>query len=140
MTGGAQQPDDAKTLVEDDLDLEAFFNRHQDHILDKLEECEETAEKAKSNRDMIFFAESLPIIDGLIQVGTTRDEYKKALARIRADWGEEIEPANVISALTFLYVARRGQEIAEYGGAKKPRDKTLWNRITARVKKLEPEP
>jgi hypothetical protein len=130
---------DPKELVEDFLGLEPFFQRHQDHILDKLEECDEIAEKARRSKDMIFFAESLPVIDGLIQVGTTREEYKSALKRVREEWASDVEPAHLISALTFLYVADRGKEIAEgKRKAKKARDLTVWRRIDARVHKLEP--
>jgi predicted RNase H-like nuclease (RuvC/YqgF family) len=124
----------AKALVEKKLLLIPFFERHEDHILSKLEECDEIAEKARKNKDMIFFAESLPIIDGLIQVGTTRDEYKNALKEVGEEWGDDIA-ANVISTLTFLYVAEQGRKLAE----RHLRKKEVWDRITARVKRLEPE-
>src|SRR5437016_1861746 len=95
----------ATELVENYLKLGTFFNRHRDHILDKLEECDEIAQSANAHQAMIFFAESLPIIDGLIQVGTTRQEYRDALEEVKAEGktlGPLVEPAQVVSVLTFL--------------------------------------
>src|SRR5579862_8563053 len=77
---------EAEKVFEKYLGLSTFFKRHQDLILDKLQECYETADKApRRRRRMIFFAESLPIIDGLIQIGTTRKEYSDALEKVKEE-------------------------------------------------------
>jgi hypothetical protein len=127
--------EEAKKIFEEYLKLSTFFKRHQDLILDKLEESDEVAEEAPSRKIMIFFAESLPIIDGLIQIGTTRKEYDEALKKVGeeiAGWRAQdktsaalpsegqavaaappLDPRNYISALTFEYVVARGLHLAE---------------------------
>ena len=131
--------DDSSRAVENYLNLGDFFRRHRDHILDKLEECDSVAQQAEKNQDMIFFAESLPIINGLIHVGTTREELNKAIEWVKQNWGDKVDPLIVLSALTFIYVAETGAALAENppteAGAK-VRDRVVWNRINARVKKL----
>ncbi|HLW80206.1 MAG TPA: hypothetical protein VKU44_11475 [Terriglobia bacterium] len=128
----------AADLFENYLKLTPFFTRHQDYILEKLEECERVVESAQRNQNMIFFAESLPIIDGMIQVGTKRAAYDDALRRIQRQlhkWGKDVDPANVISILAFVHVANRGEEIAQAKGAD---TLAIWRRIKARVESFVP--
>ncbi len=130
---------DPSRAVENYLNLGDFFRRHRDHILDKLEECDSVAQQAEKNQDMIFFAESLPIINGLIHVGTTREELNKAIEWVKQNWGDKVDPLIVLSALTFIYVAETGAALAENPSTEagaKVRDREVWNRINARVKKL----
>lgn len=134
--------------------LESFLKRHESHILARLEECDKSAQAVeKKSQDMIFFAESLPIINGLVHVGTTREELERAkglvqaeqadLARTKRHAGgaaspqqESPDPEIVLSALVFVEVAARGKKKADQG--KDPIKKEIWNRIEARVKKLVP--
>jgi len=128
----------AADLFENDLKLTEFFTRHQDYILEKLEQCERVVESAQRNQNMIFFAESLPIIDGMIQVGTKRAAYDGALRRIKRQlpkWGKDVDPANVISILAFVHVANRGEEIAKAKGAD---TLAIWRQIKARVESFVP--
>jgi hypothetical protein len=123
----------AADLFENHLQLTPFFTRHQDYILEKLEECERIAESAQRNKNMIFFAESLPIIDGMIQVGTKRAAYDRALRMINRHlhkWGKPVDPANVISALTFIYVANSREAAARAKGEDR---QAIWGRIRTRV-------
>jgi hypothetical protein len=131
--------DDSSRAVENYLNLGDFFKRHRDHILDKLEDSDAAAQRVEKNQDMIFFAESLPIINGLIHVGTTREELNKAIDWVKQNWGDKVDPLIVLSALTFIYVAETGAELAENPPQDKDakmRDKEVWKRINARVKKL----
>lgn len=162
----ATTTEEAKEVVDSWLGLtgeDGFITRHLDHILNKLEEAHDVASRSRRNPDMVFFAESFPTIDGLVQVGTTRDEYRRAIEKVieqeraegapppasREEEAKEREQAeHVISALVFHYVARLGAIRAGVDAVKaeerpgkgllpeKERDREVWGPIWQRVLKL----
>lgn len=151
---------EAKEVVDSWLGLtsdDGFITRHLDHILNKLEEAHEIAGSRK-NADMVFFAESFPTIDGLIQVGTTSKEYQQAINKMveherSVGVNQDLTPADereqaehLISAHVFYYVARLGAinaGVTEPAEGEKnilePKTKRLpknWKPIWQRVLKL----
>jgi len=125
--------------VEEELKVEEFFDVHKEQIYKKLEECDEIAENAPTNGDMIFIAESLPIINSIIHVGTDRKKLTGASNWVRKTWGEDADPLIVLSALLFIYVANKGALRFTTGQSDEPVEgdrEEIWNRIHRRVQKL----
>jgi hypothetical protein len=118
----------AQFAVEEELQVQEFFQAHREQIFRKLEECDQIAENAPINGDMIFIAESLPLINSIIHVGSDRATLARASNWVRETWGDEADPLIVLSALLFIYVANKGAE-------EKGNDET-WKRIHERVEKL----
>jgi hypothetical protein len=126
---------DSAMVMEKLLDVREFFLTHKERIYDRLEECDRIAKNAVTNADMLFFAESLPIINGIIHVGSTREELNKATDWVRENWeGQEAQPRIVLSALLFRYVTKEGAK--EFADSTIQRKKTAWHRINDRVSRL----
>ncbi len=125
---------DSAMVAEVLLNVDGFFIAHKPLIYERLEECDQFASKALTNADMLFFAESLPIINGIINVGSTRKELNDATRWVTEHWGGgEAQPRIVLSALLFHYVTTRG---AEESVDKSKEQQETWKRIRARVGKL----
>ena len=172
--------DEAIEAVENQLDIEQYIFDNIDLIYQRMEQCEfraqimeedlckrkqdlykleqkdqngddQNAEDIECQSDMIFIAESLPIISAVIQVGSKLDNYRKAKEWVRGKL-PDADPVSVLAALTFLYIVEMGRE--EYENSteirvykftkpgKEPetvvlRDKKqdIWKRISKRVRK-----
>ncbi len=127
---------DSAIAVEVLLNVEGFFYDHRQQIFDRLEECHNIALQAISNRDMLFIAESLPIINGIIHVGSARKQLKSATRWVERNWGSgEAHPRIVLSALLFKYVTGEGAKA--FIGQNPPHEKeNVWKQIQDRVNKL----
>ena len=126
---------DSAMVMEELLDVREFFLAHKELIYQRLEECDRIAKNAVTNADMLFFAESLPIINGIIHVGSTREELNKATDWVRENWeGSEAQPRIVLSALLFRYVTKEGAKEFTNSVIQSKRD--AWNRIDERVDRL----
>ncbi len=82
---------------------EPFIERHKEQIFEKLKHFYET----EKGHEFAFIAASLPVISGIIHVGSKVDDYKEATKYIE----EKIpnaDPASVLSALTFIYLVDKG--------------------------------
>lgn len=114
-------------------------------IYERLEDCDKAAEIAgqaqtkskgknlvKTSSDMIFIAESLPIIHGIIHVAISRQSLSQAIKWIREYWGETANSLIVLSALVFTYVADKG--VADTTSDEKRAE--TWRRIAKRVQKF----
>jgi hypothetical protein len=131
----ARKEYDSTMITEVILKVEGFFSEHKQHIYDRLEECDKIANKAQSNPDMLFIAESLPIINGIIHVGSARAELNSATEWVRKHWDVgEAHPRIVLSALLFHYVMDSGVRDHENCDLSKKRE--AWERIKKRVEKL----
>lgn len=138
---------DSKQVVEEFLHLGDFFAKHKELIFEKLEKADSTAEdegsrKAGVNGDILFFAESLPVINGLLQIGAKRADQKAAEDWVRKTRGDGVDPLIVLSAMTLIYVAEAGSReahgktpAAERDATSGTRDPQVWDRILRRVKK-----
>lgn len=89
------------------------------------------SEAVKRSSDMIFIAESLPIIQGIIHVATDRKSLTQAITWIRKTWGETANSLLVLSALVFAYIAKRGASDAKFAGKHE-----AWLRIKERATKF----
>ncbi|GET36550.1 hypothetical protein [Microseira wollei] len=131
--------------VEEKLDVEDYIFEHIDLIYHKLEQCDLRAKKAENDGnqryqcDMMFIAESLPVISAIIQVGSKLENYNSAKKWVR-DELPDADAVSVLSALTFLYIVGMGQGehenstyVIEYPGLGKVNKRDIWNRISERV-------
>lgn len=135
---------DSKKVVEKLLHLREFFATHQDLIFDKLEKADENTEaltKATDagTGDLKFFEESLPVINGLLQVGVKRGDQMAAEQWVGTSHGN-VDPLIVLSALTLIWVAEAGwhaahppAEAAGPAATSRRRDPVVWDRILRRV-------
>ena len=124
----------AALIAEKYLNLEKFFNDQRSLIYERLESFHEIAERAGVNSDIVFIAEGLPIINGIINVGSKPSNYQEAVrwVRSRPTWGEEADPLLVLSALVFIYVVDRGYAEHMHDAQKM----ATWERIHDRVGRL----
>ena len=93
------------------LDVEQFIEKHLRSLFQKLEECDNYAESAPVNGDMMFMALSLPIINGVIHIASNRTTLKNAMDWVLAKWKvphKDPDPLSILSALTLIYVVGRG--------------------------------
>jgi len=127
----ANQVSQAAVLAELVLPVKKFFETYKPKIYENLEKCDEIAQKAKANGDLIFVVESLPIIYGIIHVGATREELNGAIKWVRDNWGEITNSLNVLSTLVFHYVVDRGVEEFSNNDDKAE----IWKRIKERVER-----
>ncbi|HJU56226.1 MAG TPA: hypothetical protein VJ715_16710 [Pyrinomonadaceae bacterium] len=126
---------DSAMVMERLLDVREFFLAHKDRIYSKLEDCDQIAKRAITNTDMLFFAESLPIINGIIHVGSTREDLNKATEWVRENWeGSAAQPRIVLSALLFHYVTKEG--VKEFTDSTDQSKRITWSRIDERVGRL----
>ncbi|MBU7585014.1 MAG: hypothetical protein KAF91_19255 [Nostoc sp. TH1S01] len=136
------------------------FISSNEHLIDrKLEDCDVRVFQAQkrtvkmqsgdrycmegSECDMMFIADSLPIVTGIVHVGSTVKELNDAKKWVKSIV-PDADPISVLSALTLLYVAEHGYEKyqpdntfiegAEDLGEDAKRNK-VWERIYERVKR-----
>jgi hypothetical protein len=103
-----------------------------------LEECDRFAEDADLNGDMMFIALSLPIMNGIIHVGSNRSDLRKAIEWILSKWkteNKEPDKISILSVLTLMYVVAKGWEAHKNDLGKRD----IWLRIVSRVRKLSSE-
>jgi hypothetical protein len=85
---------------------------------------------------MIFMALSLPIINGIIHVGSTRKDLVSASEWIRGKWqsmeGEKLDAIPTISALTLIYIIAKAW--SRYRND--PARHEIWDSIRDRVQML----
>jgi hypothetical protein len=123
---------DAAVVAETLLNIGDFFGTYKEQIYSKLADCDAIAARSP-NSEIIFIAESLPVINGIIQIGSTRRTLNKALNWIRASWPEEVDPLIVLSGLVFIYIVDRGEQDHLNGTEEAQR---VWKNIRKRVQKL----
>jgi hypothetical protein len=134
LSEAARKEAHAAIATETFLLVEDFFEKHKESIYERLEECDDIAKKAVAKDDMMFIAESLPIINGLIHVGSKRKDLNKAIDWVRKEWGGEADPIIVLSALVFIYIADQG--VKEFRNSEDQEERMIWTRIEKRVQKL----
>lgn len=134
LAEAARKEVNAATAAEKLLNLEEFFSRQKELVYERLEHYDKIATEAGANSDMVFIAEGLPIINGIINVGSTQHDYNEAITWVKKEWGHMADPLLVLSALVFIYVVDRGaiDHMAEEDIAKQ----ATWEHIRERVRRL----
>jgi hypothetical protein len=94
-----------------------------------------SADEAEGLDDVMFIAESLPVISGIIHVGSRPNYFKDATEWIKKEFPDaDANPASVLSALTFIYVVEKAQEYYKASGNEEKR--RIWEHICKQVKNL----
>lgn len=121
------------------LDVREFIQHQMPTLHDKLVECEEYAQSADLNDDMMFVALSLPIINGVIHIASDGRHLREAkewvVSRWKGEGNKEPDPVSILSALTLIYVVVEGWRLYKDD----PEKKELWESILNRVKILSSE-
>jgi hypothetical protein len=105
---------DAAEQVVVRLGIEKFIEQQWEKIATKLDECDEYAVAAKNfGGDMIFISMAIPLVNGIIHVGSTRDKLTATTNWIAKVWRQaslayDPERIPVISALTLIYLITKG--------------------------------
>lgn len=98
----------AKEAVENQLHVDDFINERKEEIYAKLEDNHRRAMLVEDDsRGLMFIAESLPLISGIIYVGSTLKNFNDAINWVRKSL-PNADPASVLSALTFFYIVEKG--------------------------------
>lgn len=135
------------------LGVDDFISDNEDLIYRKLEDCDIRAFKAQTipsgdrcmegyECDMMFIADSLPIVTGIVHVGSTLNELNAAKGWVRNSV-PDADPISVLSALTLVYIAEHGYQKYQQDNTliknaedlgKDASRKEVWKRIYTRVK------
>lgn len=121
----------------DRLKLPAFFEEHPDYLQtvhNRLEEIDDEAVNAKVKGEMTFMALSLPLTNGIIHIGSNRRGLREAVDWARVNWIDWPDPLSILTALTLVYIVRRGWE--QNRGTD---NRAKWARIGERVKMFSEE-
>jgi hypothetical protein len=136
--------DKANSAVEV-LGIANFIENHKEHIYERLEHYEsdrcaqtnawlqdrvreEEFVNEGSECDMIFIADNLSLIRGVVYVGSSLDNFNKAV-----QWAKKIVPGadsvSVLSALTFIYIVERGWNEFKDDKEKQNFWQSIYNRV-----------
>ena len=118
----------AADTVKSRLKVSEFINIHQEEILGRLERLWEEY----SENPLIFFGESLPVVNAVLQIGSSRESLEESIAWAKADTAD---PVSYLAALTLVYIVNRGQETSLGGASSQP-----WSEIAAALDELVREP
>lgn len=122
----------AKKAVEDYLNIENFIKDNHKEIYEMIEEYDRNVGD-KPEDDLLFIAEGLPFINGVVQVGSTHGKFQEAIKWVKDDKGiSESGAVPVLTALTFIYIVEKKANDPSIPES----EKKIWNRICRRVKKL----
>jgi len=128
----ATEIEKAKEVVEHQLQVASFIENHKQAIFDKLEENYMRVQK-QEQAPLMFIAASLPLISGIVHVGSTLEHFKSATAWVR-DSLPEADPVSVLSTLTLIDVVERGWRDFEQSSDDQKR--WLWRGIHQGVQAL----
>jgi hypothetical protein len=132
---------DAAEQVVVRLGIEKFIDQQWPKIDEKLRECEGLAKLTQTfGGDMIFISMAIPLVNGIIHVGSDRDRLSKTSEWIAREWRKptltyDPERIPVISALTLIYLITKGWKATRTLKGKDER-KELWKRMQKRVQRL----
>jgi hypothetical protein len=114
------------------LQIDDFIKAQKKEIFERLEKGYRGAAN-RQDADLLFIAESLPLISAIVNVGSSLANFKEA-----ADWVRETlpdaEPVSALSALTFIYVVDKGYQAAQASGDVEKEN--IWTRMQDRVDAL----
>jgi hypothetical protein len=117
------------------LVLRNFVRDNKNAIYKQLEDCDARVSQGPSglDPDAAFIAQSLPLISGVIHVGSTRENFEAAATWVQKQ-SPHAEPASLLSTLVLLYVVDQGWQDADV--SKDADKKTQWGRIYQRAQWL----
>jgi hypothetical protein len=117
------------------LGLEAFIKDNKAPIYQQLEECDERVKEGPRglDPDAAFIAQSLHMISGVIQVGSSRAHFDEAALWVQSP-PAHAEPTSLLATLVLVYVVDQGWHDAN--ASNNEAKKAQWNSIHQRAKWL----
>lgn len=101
------------------LGVGGFLENHRHHIVSKLIEFDKTV-RAQNQGDGAFIAQSIPLINAIINIGSSTEQYRATLKYIKEAWGgnegdiDDPDAISILSGLIFLYLVEfEKKEIAK---------------------------
>ncbi|HVR09901.1 MAG TPA: hypothetical protein VMW75_17790 [Thermoanaerobaculia bacterium] len=124
----------ADTAVEK-LGIKAFIKDHLKDITGRLEECENAAQNAPVDSNMLFVALALPILNGVIRIASNRTKLQDAMRWATHEWrGDgQADPGDfdaiaILSSLTLIYVVGEIRKLHK--------DSPVWESIVDHIREL----
>ena len=124
----------ARTAVAN-LGIVDFITAHLEDITGRLEECENAAQNAPVDSNMLFVALALPILNGVIRIASNRSKLQGAITWATHEWrghgpAEEgdFDPIAILSSLTLIYVVGEGRKLHK--------DSPVWESIVDHIREL----
>lgn len=119
----------ARVAVEEKLKINDFINLHWDAIEKRVLDAESRVADMKAGANVVFVAECLPFVAGIVHVGSELVNFRMAREWVRAEL-PNADAVSVLAALTFLYIVGIGLDRAD------PEKVTTWESIQHRVDTL----
>ncbi|MEA3208588.1 MAG: hypothetical protein QOE70_1645 [Chthoniobacter sp.] len=119
----------ATHVVEELLRVDRFIEENKQIILERLQE-NYSGVTAQKQAYAMFITGSLPLVSGIIHVGSTADDFARAAAWVR-DKSPKADPINVLCHFVLIYLVELGwREVLE---SNEPKRRTMWTRIRKAV-------
>lgn len=112
----------AAETVEDYLRVDKFIENHKEKIFAKLEENFGRV-KDQPQAHLMFVALCLPLVSGVIHVGSTLQDFNHASDWIKQTLGD-VDPVAILSTFTLVYIVKKG--LKEFSGSNDRNRKQLW--------------
>lgn len=114
------------------LQIDDFINTQKGEIFERLE----AGYRSTMNRpeaDLLFIAESLPLISAIVNVGSTLNNFRQAVEWVKKEL-PYAEPVSALSALTFIFIVYKGHKAALDSGDEEKMK--VWTKMRERVEAL----
>ena len=123
----------AREVVVDQLKVDHFIESHQEEIYKQLEENARRTREEGCEGKLMFMAESLPLISGIVHVGSSLENLTNATEWVRRLL-PKADPVSILSALTFIYIVEKGAQ--EFAASQDAEKRNLLVRIGREVEGL----
>ena len=124
------------------LKIDGFIEAHWEEIERRILDVESRVAEAKQRgmdqgANVIFVAECLPFVAGIVHVGSTLDRFREAKKSVGAEL-PNTDAVSVLAALTFLYIVGKGKELAEGDPGKLKKWQSIQHRVDSLLEPLTP--
>ena len=116
-------------VVEDYLKIGGFIDLHKDAIFRKLEEHHRQVGD-ESESPLLFIAEALPLVSGIINVGCTVENFREAVRWLKS-YLPDADPFAILATLTLIYILEKGRD--EFADGEDEDRRVTWNRMAEAV-------
>lgn len=123
----------ANIAVKDHLKIDTFILENKRRIYERLEEYYRDV-SGQQDGELLFIAESLPFINGIVQVGSNLENYNNALKWVREQFRENVPAVSILSALTLIYIIEEGANDPIVSGTAEK--KIFWEQIKKSINRI----
>jgi hypothetical protein len=116
----------AVDAVENHLKIGEFIESKKDAIFRRLEE-QYNHVKGEVEAPLLFIAEALPLVSGIVQVGSTVESLRRSV-RWANSCVPSADPGSFLSTLTLIYILEKGRD--EFVVCEDKAKREVWNEMT----------